>query len=62
LHDTQVFDLSKHKPDKVLKKIWENFDAAGGAEAEHLRSHLRIITAGGDGTVAWVLQVRIPPS
>ena len=54
----QVFELEKHRPDKVLKQLWANFDELGSTDAQHLRSNLRILTAGGDGTVAWVLQVR----
>lgn len=57
----QVFDLEKHRPDKVLKQLWANFEELGSTDAEHLRSNLRILTAGGDGTVAWVLQVRVLP-
>jgi Diacylglycerol kinase catalytic domain len=57
----QVFDLGKYKPDQVLTRLWQNFDEATGSqeEAQHLKANLRIITAGGDGTVAWVLQVRV---
>lgn len=53
----QVFDLSKHAPDKVLRQLWDNFTDGGTSDADHLRTSLRILTAGGDGTVAWVLQV-----
>jgi hypothetical protein len=56
----QVFDLGKHKPDEVIGTLWRNFEnpEAPSEEARAIRARLRIVAAGGDGTVAWVLQVR----
>ena len=51
-----MFDLSKHKPRKVLSGMWANFDAAeaaGDLAARIYQSRLRILVAGGDGTIAW---------
>lgn len=53
----QVFELGKYKPDAVLEKMWDNFAADGSEDALRMQRRLRIIAAGGDGTVAWVLQV-----
>jgi hypothetical protein len=55
----QVLDLGETPPDKALEKIWENFDAqaAHNPSSYQVRERLRLIAAGGDGTVAWVLQV-----
>ena len=52
----QVFDLSKHKPHNVLSRMWANFDAAeasGDPAARIYQKRLRILVAGGDGTIAW---------
>ena len=57
----QVFDLSRHKPAHVLETIWANFAEHEDEDAEKvgaLRERLRVVAAGGDGTVAWILQVR----
>ena len=54
----QVFDLGQFRPDQVLEKVWANFEKDGDAAALAYRGRMRIIAAGGDGTVAWVLQVR----
>ncbi|KAK9840512.1 hypothetical protein WJX84_002557 [Apatococcus fuscideae] len=59
LGHSQVFDLAEHRPGPVLTKIWQNLQhqiARGDVAAEHVRSNLKILAAGGDGTVAWVLQ------
>jgi len=54
----QVFDLSINKPGPVMRKLWANFDeaaAAGDEDADATRAKLRVLVAGGDGTIAWVL-------
>ena len=46
------------RPAIVLRKLWDNFDkaiAAGDTRAAHYKSALRVLAAGGDGTVAWIL-------
>jgi len=58
LGHTQVYDLQDHRPGKVLRRIFDNLaqaEAAGDARASYFRRHLRILAAGGDGTVAWLL-------
>ncbi|KAL3150246.1 hypothetical protein ABBQ32_000102 [Trebouxia sp. C0010 RCD-2024] len=55
----QVYQLPKQRPDKVLKKIWQNLDAAvreGDEKAWHIQNNLRVVAAGGDGTYSWLLQ------
>ncbi|DBA86900.1 hypothetical protein WJX79_000527 [Trebouxia sp. C0005] len=55
----QVYQLPKQKPDKVLKKIWENLNAAikqGDEKAHHIQNNMRVVAAGGDGTFSWLLQ------
>ena len=55
----QVFLLPKQKPDEVLKKLWGNLHAAmkeGDHQAEQALHSLRLIAAGGDGTISWILQ------
>eukprot|EP00955_Chlamydomonas_euryale_P015812 169318-Chlamydomonas_euryale.AAC.6 len=52
----QVFDLSINKPGPVMRKLWANFDeaaAAGDEDADATRAKLRVLVAGGDGTIAW---------
>lgn len=59
LSKAQVFDLSQYRPNKVLQKIWDNFaeaEAAGDPNAKYYRDNLRILAAGGDGTVAWLMK------
>ncbi|KAK9860340.1 hypothetical protein WJX84_003520 [Apatococcus fuscideae] len=59
LGHSQVFDLAEHRPGPVLEKVWQNLQhqiAKGDAAAEYMQRNLKILAAGGDGTVAWVLQ------
>ncbi len=54
-----MYQLPKQKPDKVLKKIWENLSAAikqGDEKAHHIQNNMRVVAAGGDGTFSWLLQ------
>ena len=66
----QVFDLQDEecRPAKVLRKLWDNLDAAiaaGDGKSAYFKQNLRVIAAGGDGTVAWILgtirQARLKP-
>ena len=42
----------------MLRKLWDNLkaaEAAGDRKAAYFKQNLRVIAAGGDGTVAWIL-------
>lgn len=56
----QVFDLEEPecRPATVLRKLWANMDAAiaaGDMRGAYFKRSLRVLAAGGDGTVAWIL-------
>jgi diacylglycerol kinase (ATP) len=52
----QVFDVGEDKPGKVLKTLWKNLKStATDPIASNILCNLRILVAGGDGTVVWVL-------
>lgn len=60
LGEQQVLDIgdSKQHPDVVLEALYKSLDAAvkdGDQVASHIKKHLRLVAAGGDGTVAWLL-------
>ncbi|KAL8135135.1 hypothetical protein AgCh_009965 [Apium graveolens] len=54
----QVFDISDVKPDKFIQYglgCLEKFASLGDTCAKETREKLRIVVAGGDGSVGWVL-------
>ncbi|CAI5467691.1 unnamed protein product [Closterium sp. Yama58-4] len=56
----QVYDLSKVKPQVALTTIFgclERLAGEGDEAASKARRRLRIVAAGGDGTVGWLLSV-----
>lgn len=60
LNPKQVFDLADEKPEEVLNHLLghlERLKEDGDAFATHVRTHMRIIVAGGDGTAGWLLGV-----
>ncbi|EPS67401.1 hypothetical protein M569_07374, partial [Genlisea aurea] len=60
LNRNQVFDLAEKTPEKVLYQIYFNLEKHkknGDNVSAEIMSRLRIIVAGGDGTVGWILGV-----
>ncbi|KAL8206346.1 hypothetical protein R6Q57_009897 [Mikania cordata] len=58
MSDEQVFDLLKVKPHEFIQYglgCLEKFASHGDSCAKETRERLRIVVAGGDGTVGWVL-------
>ncbi|GBG74186.1 hypothetical protein CBR_g17898 [Chara braunii] len=56
--DYQVFDLAQTAPELVLRRVlsrMENLASNGDKFATAVRSRLRILVAGGDGTAGWLL-------
>lgn len=70
LNQKQVIELSEDKPDKVLHMVLNHLEKLkedGDEVAGNVRSNLKIIVAGGDGTAGWLLgvvgdlKIRNPP-
>ncbi|KAF7805883.1 diacylglycerol kinase 5-like [Senna tora] len=60
LNEKQVFDLGEEAPDKVLRRIYGNFEKLklqGDQFAVKIMESLKLIVAGGDGTAGWLLGV-----
>ncbi|KAG0628643.1 hypothetical protein M758_1G042400 [Ceratodon purpureus] len=60
LNPKQVYDLADEKPEEVLIRLLghlEKLKEEGDETATHVRTHLRMIVAGGDGTAGWLLGV-----
>ncbi|KAJ7981382.1 diacylglycerol kinase [Quillaja saponaria] len=60
LTENQVFDLGKEAPDKILRKIYFNFEKLkfdGDESATKIQERMRLVVAGGDGTAGWLLGV-----
>jgi diacylglycerol kinase (ATP) len=58
LGQSQVFDVTETRPGEVLETFWLNLKRAesdGDGDARYVRQNVRILVAGGDGTVTWVL-------
>lgn len=56
---SQVYDLGEYRPEKVLATLWDNLmqaEAKGDMRAAVVKQKLRILAAGGDGTVAWIMK------
>ena len=63
-----MFDLDEPecRPAVVLRQLWANLDAAsarGDVRGAYFKKALRVLAAGGDGPVAWVLGTiqQVPP-
>ncbi|XP_054813789.1 diacylglycerol kinase 5-like isoform X2 [Prosopis cineraria] len=60
LNEKQVFDLGEEAPDKVLRRIYINFENLKLQDdqfAMRTMERLKLIVAGGDGTAGWLLGV-----
>ena len=59
LRAVQVYAVPKHKPADVLHRLHQNLTRAskeGDSHARQILNSLRVVAAGGDGTLSWVLQ------